>query len=144
MRAGLGQIDASVTAEKLAAALETLLTEASTLNADEVFTRARRMRDRLDKAGIAAREKQAHDDRYLKIYRLGEEDAGRPPQHRPDRRGRPRAAAEDRRRDRPGPGLRWSPPLGAGHRDREGPHVGPGRRDGNDRTRRSRADRGQP
>ncbi|HSP52360.1 MAG TPA: hypothetical protein VLO00_05635, partial [Cryobacterium sp.] len=28
------------------------------------------MRDRLDEAGIAAREKQAFDDRYLKVYRL--------------------------------------------------------------------------
>ncbi|WP_166786577.1 DUF222 domain-containing protein, partial [Cryobacterium sp. TMT1-19] len=70
IRAGLGQIDAAVTTEKLRVALETLLTEASTLNADEVFKRARRMRDLLDEAGIAAREKQAHDDRYLKVYRL--------------------------------------------------------------------------
>ncbi|TFD39662.1 DUF222 domain-containing protein [Cryobacterium sp. TMT1-19] len=70
IRSGLGQIDAAVTAEKLGAALEALLTEASSLNADEVFKRARRMRDRLDEAGIAAREKQAYDDRYLQVYRL--------------------------------------------------------------------------
>ena len=70
IRAGLGQIDAAVTAEKLGAALESLLAEVSTLNADDVFKRARRMRDHLDEAGIAAREKQAHDDRYLKVYRL--------------------------------------------------------------------------
>ncbi|TFB53350.1 DUF222 domain-containing protein [Cryobacterium sp. TMT1-62] len=44
---------------------------ASTLNADHVFKLARRMRDRLDEAGIAAREKQAYDDRFLKVYRLG-------------------------------------------------------------------------
>ncbi|TFC99081.1 DUF222 domain-containing protein [Cryobacterium sandaracinum] len=71
IRSGLGQIDAAVTAEKLGAALEALLTEASSLNADQVFKRARRMRDRLDEAGIAAREKQADDDRYLRVYRLG-------------------------------------------------------------------------
>ena len=71
IRAGLGQIDAAVTAEKLGTALEALLAETSTLNADEVFKCAKRMRDRLDEAGIAAREKQAHDDRYLKVYRLG-------------------------------------------------------------------------
>ena len=70
IRAGLGQIDAAVTAEKLGAALTALLAEVSGLNADEVFKRARRMRDHLDEAGIAAREKQAHDDRYLKVYRL--------------------------------------------------------------------------
>ncbi|WP_104194985.1 DUF222 domain-containing protein [Cryobacterium sp. M25] len=71
IRAGLGQIDASVTAEKLAVALEALLAEASSLNADQVFKQARRMRDQLDEAGIAAREKQAYDDRYLRVYRLG-------------------------------------------------------------------------
>ncbi|TFC88004.1 DUF222 domain-containing protein [Cryobacterium sinapicolor] len=70
IRAGLGQIDAAVTAERLGAALEALLVEAASLNADEVFKRARRMRDSLDEAGIAAREKQAYDDRYLKVYRL--------------------------------------------------------------------------
>ncbi|MBC7442589.1 MAG: DUF222 domain-containing protein [Ramlibacter sp.] len=76
IRAGLGKIDEAVTAEKLGAALEALLAEASflsegALNADEVFKRARRMRDSLDEAGIAAREKQAYDDRYLRVYRLG-------------------------------------------------------------------------
>ncbi|TFC60493.1 DUF222 domain-containing protein [Cryobacterium sp. TMT2-15-1] len=70
IRAGLGQIDAAVTAEKLAAALEALLVEASSLNADQIFKRARRMRDTLAEAGIAAREKQAYDDRYLRVYRL--------------------------------------------------------------------------
>ncbi|HSP74685.1 MAG TPA: DUF222 domain-containing protein, partial [Cryobacterium sp.] len=70
IRTGLGQIDAAVTAEKLGAALKSLLAEVSSLNADQVFKRARRMRDQLDEAGIAAREKQAHDDRYLKVYRL--------------------------------------------------------------------------
>ncbi|TFD30829.1 DUF222 domain-containing protein [Cryobacterium sp. TMT1-62] len=63
-------MDAAVTAEKLRVALAALLTEAPSLNADEVFKRARQMRDRLDQAGIAAREKQARDDRYLKVYRL--------------------------------------------------------------------------
>ncbi len=57
IRAGLGQIDAAVTAEKLGVALAALLTEAPSLNADEVSKRARRMRDRLDQAGITAREK---------------------------------------------------------------------------------------
>ncbi|TFB49896.1 DUF222 domain-containing protein [Cryobacterium tagatosivorans] len=70
IRTGLGEIDTAVTAEKLAQALDRLLAEASALNADEVFKRARRMRDELDQAGIAAREKQAHDDRFLRVYRL--------------------------------------------------------------------------
>ena len=70
IRSGLGQIDAAVTSDKLAEALESLLAEARSLNADQVFKRARRQRDRLDEAGIAAREKQAHGDRYLKAFRL--------------------------------------------------------------------------
>ena len=61
----------AVTADKLTEALTLLLVEASTLNTDQVFRLARRMRDRLDEAGIAAWEKQAHDDRFLKVYRLG-------------------------------------------------------------------------
>ena len=60
IRAGLGQIDAAVTADKLSTVLEPLLGEASSLNADHVFNLARRLRDRLDEAGIAAREKRAY------------------------------------------------------------------------------------
>jgi hypothetical protein len=70
IRKGLGDIDTAVTADRLATALARLLAESSDLNTDECFKRARRMRDDLDEAGIAAREKQAYDDRYLKIYRL--------------------------------------------------------------------------
>jgi hypothetical protein len=70
IRKGLGEIDTAVTTERLAAALSTLLAEAAGLNADQCFHRARRLRDDLDEAGIAAREKQAYDDRYLRIYRL--------------------------------------------------------------------------
>ncbi|TFD30019.1 DUF222 domain-containing protein [Cryobacterium cryoconiti] len=71
IRSGLGQIDAAVTAERLGTALDSLLVEAASLNVDQVFKLARRMRDQLDEAGIAAREKQAHDDRFLRVYRLG-------------------------------------------------------------------------
>ncbi|TFD26157.1 DUF222 domain-containing protein [Cryobacterium cryoconiti] len=71
IRAGLGQLDAAVTAERLGTALESLLVEAASLNVDQVFKLARRLRDQLDEAGIAAREKQAHDDRFLRVYRLG-------------------------------------------------------------------------
>jgi len=70
IRKGLGDIDTAVTADKRATALTRLLTDSATLNADQCFTRARRMRDDLDQAGIAAREKQAYDDRFLKVYRL--------------------------------------------------------------------------
>ncbi|TFB87520.1 HNH endonuclease [Cryobacterium algoricola] len=70
LRKGLGDLDRAITPEKLATALARLLTEARTLNADQLFKRARRMRDVLDEAGIAAREKAAYDDRSLRFYRL--------------------------------------------------------------------------
>jgi hypothetical protein len=70
IRKGLGEIDTAVTADRLSVALTALLVEAAGLNADQCFHRARRLRDDLDEAGIAAREKQAYDDRYLRIYRL--------------------------------------------------------------------------
>ncbi|TFB83815.1 HNH endonuclease [Cryobacterium algoricola] len=70
LRKGLGDLDRAITPEKLASALARLLTEARTLNADQLFKRARRMRDVLDEAGIAAREKAAYDDRSLRFYRL--------------------------------------------------------------------------
>jgi hypothetical protein len=70
LRKGLGDLDRAITPEKLASALTRLLTEARTLNADQLFKRARRVRDVLDEAGIAAREKAAYDDRSLRFYRL--------------------------------------------------------------------------
>ncbi|MDY7543555.1 MULTISPECIES: DUF222 domain-containing protein [unclassified Cryobacterium] len=70
LRKGLGDLDRAITPEKLASALTRLLAEARTLNADQLFKRARRVRDVLDEAGIAAREKAAYDDRSLRFYRL--------------------------------------------------------------------------
>ena len=69
IRKGLGDVDTAVTALKLTEALTRLLAEAPTLNADQLFRRARRLRDELDEAGIAAREKQAQDDRYWRVWR---------------------------------------------------------------------------
>ncbi|MEB0289439.1 DUF222 domain-containing protein [Cryobacterium sp. 10C2] len=70
LRKGLGDLDRAITAEKLATALARLLAEARTLNADQLFKRARRVRDVLDEAGIAAREKAVYDDRSLRFWRL--------------------------------------------------------------------------
>ncbi|MBX0300912.1 13E12 repeat family protein [Cryobacterium sp. 1639] len=70
IRTGLGDIDAVVTAEKLADAVHTLVHEATRLTVDELLKRARRMRDSLDEAGIAVREKKAWDDRYLRVWRI--------------------------------------------------------------------------
>ncbi|MGY4858996.1 DUF222 domain-containing protein [Cryobacterium sp. AP23] len=70
IRTGLGDIDTVVTAEKLADAVHTLLAEATRMAVDELLKRSRRMRDSLDEAGIAVREKKAWDDRYLKVWKI--------------------------------------------------------------------------
>jgi hypothetical protein len=70
IRTGLGDIDTVVTSEKLAGAVQTLLEDAPTMGVDELLKRARRMRDSLDEAGIAVREKKAWDDRYLRMWRI--------------------------------------------------------------------------
>ena len=70
IRTGLGDIDAVVTAEKLTAAVQALLAEATRMTVDQLLTRSRRMRDSLDEAGIAVREKKAWDDRYLRVWKI--------------------------------------------------------------------------
>ncbi|MDY7527473.1 MULTISPECIES: HNH endonuclease signature motif containing protein [unclassified Cryobacterium] len=70
LRKGLGDLDRAITPEKLATALARLLAEARAVNADQLFKRARRVRDVLDEAGIAAREKAVYDDRSLRFWRL--------------------------------------------------------------------------
>ena len=55
-------------ADTLAGAAARLLAEAPTLNADQLFRLARRMRDALDEGGIAARQKQYRDDRYWRVW----------------------------------------------------------------------------
>ncbi|TFC21721.1 DUF222 domain-containing protein [Cryobacterium glucosi] len=70
LRKGLGDLDRAITPEKLATALARLLAEARTVNADQLFKRARQVRDVLDEAGIAAREKADYDDRSLRFWRL--------------------------------------------------------------------------
>ncbi|MEC5150221.1 DUF222 domain-containing protein [Cryobacterium sp. GrIS_2_6] len=70
LRKGLGDLDQAITAEKLAAALAALLVEAENLNADQLYKRARRVRDLLDVAGIQAREKAAYDERYLRVWKV--------------------------------------------------------------------------
>jgi hypothetical protein len=67
---GLGDIDTVVTADTLADAVHTLLAEAQRMTVDELLKRSRRMRDSLDEAGIAVREKKAWDDRYLKVWKI--------------------------------------------------------------------------
>jgi hypothetical protein len=68
---GPGSAD-GVTADQLAAAVAALLGEATDLNADELFKAARRLRDELDAAGIADRERAAYQARaFRRVHRAG-------------------------------------------------------------------------
>ncbi|MCU1556151.1 MAG: hypothetical protein JWN09_146 [Microbacteriaceae bacterium] len=58
-----------ITPGDLAQAANTLLTEASELNADRLFARARDLRDELDAGGIADRERAVHEGRSLRRVR---------------------------------------------------------------------------
>lgn len=69
IRTGLGGPAALVTSELLAAAVQTLLAEAPALNADELLTRARQLRDDLDADGVAQREQQLRDERSIRRVR---------------------------------------------------------------------------
>jgi Domain of unknown function (DUF222) len=68
IRKGLGETDVAVSAADLAAAAALLIDEAHGLTAETLYRRARQLRDILDSEGIARREKQRYDDRYLKRW----------------------------------------------------------------------------
>ena len=70
LRKGLGDIDTVVTGPVLTSALDRLLADAPTMNADQLLKAARQTRDSLDEAGIRIREQKAWDDRYLRIWTL--------------------------------------------------------------------------
>lgn len=69
---GLGAPTSGVTTDELAAAAALLCDEATVLDADRLFRRARELRDELDAAGIATREAARRDERALRFH------------HRPD------------------------------------------------------------
>ncbi|MHB1235715.1 MAG: hypothetical protein ACYCZK_08575, partial [Microbacteriaceae bacterium] len=74
IRSGLGEpaTDAGgrgVTVEELTRAAQTLLREAADLNVDRLFRRARELRDDLDEAGIADRERVIHQQRSMRRVR---------------------------------------------------------------------------
>jgi Domain of unknown function (DUF222) len=70
---GLGQPNAAVTPPQLRAAASRLIAAAQELNADQLYRRARQLRDELDQAGIAAREQERHDLRYFRASRRPDE-----------------------------------------------------------------------
>jgi hypothetical protein len=68
IRRGLAPVTDSAPAGDLLAECTNLLGRLSLLSLDEVRREARAARDRLDEAGIARREKQRQDNRYLKRW----------------------------------------------------------------------------
>ena len=68
IRRGLGDAGAEVTAGVLADAASRLVGEAEGLSAEQLFRLARGARDRIDEAGVADRERQRHEARYLKRW----------------------------------------------------------------------------
>ncbi len=68
IRCGLSPIADSAPASDLLAACERLLERVPLVSLDELRREARAARDRLDEAGIARREKERFDSRYLKRW----------------------------------------------------------------------------
>ena len=69
IRSGLGGQTLAVTAQQLALAVATLLAEADSMNVDQLFLRARHLRDEIDLAGVADREQELHDERSIRRVR---------------------------------------------------------------------------
>jgi hypothetical protein len=65
IRKGLGGVDAAVSPDELRLAAVVLVGESVRLDADRLYRRARELRNELDSAGIARRQKEQHDDRYF-------------------------------------------------------------------------------
>ena len=70
IRNGLGAPSENVPADRLAVAAEMLCGEASVLDADRLFRRARDVRDELDEAGVADREEARRQQRSLTFRKL--------------------------------------------------------------------------
>ena len=76
IRCGLGlpsegcpeSADGAVTAEELAIAVVALTTMATEVTLDRLAAHAREYRDQLDASGVAAREEQRRDRRYLRLF----------------------------------------------------------------------------
>lgn len=70
IRSGLGSPAEGVTAAQLAEAADRLLAEAGRLTPEKLAELARQLRDSLDEAGIADREEQRRDRRFLSLTPL--------------------------------------------------------------------------
>lgn len=66
---GLGDVSDTVSAESLSQAVTLLLGDIGSLDVDRLYRRARQLRDELDTAEIAEREKARRDARSLRLFR---------------------------------------------------------------------------
>jgi hypothetical protein len=71
IRTGLGTPTDNVSSDALASAATQLCALAATLDIDRLLRRARELRDDLDEAGIADREKECFEKRSLKLFGTG-------------------------------------------------------------------------
>lgn len=69
IRSGLGDVSETVGADALRQAVSLLVGEIGTLDVDRLYRRARQIRDELDTAGVAERERARRDARSLRLYR---------------------------------------------------------------------------
>ena len=69
IRSGLGDVSETVSADALSSAVHTLIVEAQSLDVDRLFRRARQLRDEIDTAGVADRERARRDARSLRVFR---------------------------------------------------------------------------
>lgn len=67
IRLGIGRPSTEVPAEVLLPAVEQLATQAASLTIEQLEARARELRDSLDEAGVASREAERRDRRYLRL-----------------------------------------------------------------------------
>jgi hypothetical protein len=68
IRAGLGAPDENATVDALADAVRRLTAEAASVTVETLAARARELRDTLDIAGVAAREFERRERRYLRLF----------------------------------------------------------------------------
>jgi hypothetical protein len=67
IRAGLGEPSETATAAALAEAAMSLVAEAASLPVEQLAARARELRDVVDEAGTADRERQRYEQRFLRL-----------------------------------------------------------------------------
>lgn len=72
IRSGLGDESETVSADTLASAVARILAEIGSLDVDRLYRHARQLRDELDSAGVAERERARREARSLRVFRTSD------------------------------------------------------------------------